>query len=226
MNVVVPLTNLGFLPEFYYPTVMQALAGRTVLEHAVDSVNIQGQYHFVLRWEDHTKYSLGNYIQATFPGALVHVVRERLHGDAEAVLRANVKDGPLVVFDAQSQLLFNSSALLNRVSQSRADLAVTVFNNHNKKFPHIRIGGYDRNLVSRLCYDRSNFALSGLYYFGDAKQYNRVAPQVVRDELEMEYREIGLDVVTNYLLDEGARCIYHRTGRKDLTTIDSLSKFE
>jgi hypothetical protein len=226
MNVIVPLTNLGFLPEFYYPTIMQNVHGRTVLEHSVDSLSIQGQYHFIIRWEDHTKFSIGNYINASFPGAIVHITRDRIHGDAEAVLKVPAKEGPLVIFDAKSVLLWNSGAFLSRISQSKADMGVTVFPNHNRKYPHIKVGGYDRNDISRIVHDRSNFAVSGLYYFNDARHYYKAAPQIIKDELEMEYREIGLDIISNYFLNDGARAIYHRTGVRRVDSIDSLSRFE
>lgn len=224
MNVVVPLTDLHFLKEFYYPTIMQMAGGKTTLEHSLESLNITAQYHFVLRWEDHTKYSIGNYLESAFPGATITVVKDRLHGDAEAVLKAPLNNDPLVIFDAKSKLLWNPEVFSGRILKANADAAVAVFPNLSRKFPHIQIGGYHHNAVSRI--SQNGFALAGLYYFSQGFHFTKSAPQIIKDELEMNYRPIGVDTVLNYLLSDGAKCLYHRVGRRDLTSLNTLNKIE
>lgn len=225
MNVLVNLTKLTFLPDFWYPAPMQQVKGRTALEHSVDSLGISAQYHFVVNWLDHTKYSVGNYLEATFPGAIIHITK-KTPCDAGVPLEVSLK-GPLFIFDGRSALRWNVSAFMGRTLKDNADATIATFNNYNRKYLHLRLGGYHRNSVAKIVPDRiSNVAVAGLYYFKNAETYLQYAPQVIESELQQEYRNVGVDSVVNALIDDGAKVLYHRVNHRALDSVDSLARFE
>lgn len=211
MNVLVPLNNLRFLPEFYYPIVLQKIKRRTILERAVQSIGVDAQYHFVVDWNDYTKYF--DDLEKVFPGCKVSTTKNRIHGTAEMPLFLPLS-GPTLLVDPRAILRWDSSSFFSRIEKRGADVALCM---PHRRIRHIKMGGYHPGSVS-------NLFIEAPAYFFRGEDYAHYAPQVIDSELQMDYKPVEVFHVINKMIDDGARCIYHRVGCSYINSVRAMEK--
>lgn len=185
-NVLIPMAGLGsrFAEKGYgTPKPLIKIFGKPMIQHVVDSLDIDGNYIFVVQKEHRVKYHLDDVLDEMAPGCSIVEVDGLTDGAARTTLLAKElinNDQPLVIANSDQVVVWSSSdfqALL-----SHADGALAVFKANDPKWSYVRV---DNALVSEVAEKRviSNTANVGIYAWAKGSDYVKYAEQMIAKDI-------------------------------------------
>jgi NDP-sugar pyrophosphorylase family protein len=148
MNVVIPLVGEGKrfqLGGFEEPKPLIKIFNKPILQHSIESLNIDGNYIFVVREYENNKWNreLSSLIKSLKPNSKIILSKKLTRGAAESVLLAkeNINDDtPLIVTNCDQYIDWQENELNNfyfSILEKNCDALVTTFNHINPE--HIKI---------------------------------------------------------------------------------------
>ena len=216
LHIIMPMAGEGsrFLKEGWdIPKPLIELRGIPLFIRAINSVKsdvVPMKYSFIVRQEHIDKYQIDKKIKSVLPEATVFSVSKTTRGAVETCLMAksaiSEKDA-IIVMDCD--LEFSSKALMENiqtiVSQSTNEMdggLLVSFESDQPKYSYAEID--ENNIVKRTAEKEVIYshALCGAYFFSFAKDFMRVAHELLADA-SFSKSEFYVSLLYNYLLREG-----------------------
>jgi dTDP-glucose pyrophosphorylase len=184
--------------------------GKTLIEHAVHSLNVRGRHIFIIREMDDLRFAFGRFLWDTFPGATVIKVNKPTEGAVCSVLMASRfidNNDPLFIASCDQITSFNQRQFYNKIYNYRADAAYITFRNNDPKWSYCRLD--DEGLVAEVAEKRpiSNRANTGVYWYAKGKHFVDAAYQLMKREDWRVNNEWFVSTVAAPMLEDGARII-------------------
>lgn len=213
MNIVIPMAGLGTRFKdvgIDDPKPLIMVNFKHLIEHSVESLDIDANYIFITRKYDNPEYNerLTSILKKLVPRCIEIQVDKPQIGAAGSALYAEEfinNDEDLIITNCDQLLMWDSSDFMRLVYQ-QPDGIVATFKSDNPKnsFAKVIDGRVVEIKEKEVISDR---ALIGLHYWKHGKDFVRSAKRLV-DEYKMQgMREAYLAPTYNYLIAEGKNII-------------------
>lgn len=210
MNIVIPMAGLGtrFKNEgFDLPKPLIEVNGKTLVEHSVETLDLQGRYIFITRkYEnpDHNK-SLSSILKKISPNSIEICIEDTTRGSVETCLVAKDhidNEDELIITNCDQITDWDSEEFLSFVSNENIDGVVVTYTSINPKnsFAVLKNGRIS-NLVEKKAV--SDVALIGVHYWKRGSDFVRSAEDLMKDFQKEGRPECYISESYNYLIREG-----------------------
>lgn len=232
VNVLVPAAGMGsrLRAKYQLPKPLIDIAGKTMIQRVIESLNIDANYIFIVQQEHYDQYNLGAYLNLIVPDCTILKTNGLTDGAACTSLLAKDlinNDKHLLIANSDQLLDWDSSSFMYHMLSCNADGGILTFEREND--PKWSYAKLDANgFVTELAEKKpiSNKATVGVYYFNKGSEYVAAAERMIacNDRVNNEFY---IAPAYNYMIKDGKKIItydipedkFHPTG-----TIDDLEK--
>ena len=210
MNIVIPMAGLGtrFANEgFELPKPLIETNRKTLIEHSVDSLGIQGRYIFITRTyldPNHNKL-LSKRLKEIQPDCIEIILDKPTKGAAETALAAKSyinNNSPLIITNCDQITDWNTDDFSEFISNPNIDGVIVTYPSSNPKNSFAVI---EDNHVIRLVEKDpvSDIALIGVHYWKEGQVFINSAERLLEDFSHEGRPECYISETYNYLINLG-----------------------
>lgn len=181
--------------------------GKSLIEHSVESLNIEGQYIFLTRVYDDPEYNaeLTRILKKLKPDSIEIQINKMQYGAADACLYAKDyinNDDELIITNCDQLLNWNSEDFLSTIREGNYDGGVVLFNSTNNKNSFAEVFS---NRVIRLAEKDpiSNNALVGVHHWKHGHDFVSSAEKLLKEYKNFGLKECYVSNTYNYLINDG-----------------------
>lgn len=210
-TILIPMAGLGsrFADKGYaLPKPLIDVNGKPMIERVVESLNIAGNYVFIVQEKHLNTYGLESMLNKIAPGCKVVAIDGLTDGAARTTLAAREhidNEAPLIIANSDQIVEWDSSAFVNATSDNKASGAIALFSADHPKWSYAEIDG-DR--VSRVAEKIviSNNASVGIYGWKSGHDYVRYAQQMIDKNIRTN-NEFYICPVYNEAIGDGHKIL-------------------
>ena len=213
INIIIPMLGLGqrFKNETQIPKPLIEVNGKTLIEHSIESLNIQGRYIFITRDYENKEYNdkLNSIFKKLCSDYIEIKSTKNTNGPTETCLLALkhiIKNEPLIITNCDQLMRWDSKKFLNEVMQKNADGALVLFKSNNEKHSFAKI---KNNLIVETKEKKSisDNALVGIHYWKKAQFFIDSANLFLKNFKEKNILETYISETYNYLIQNNKKII-------------------
>lgn len=208
-NVLIPMAGLGsrFAEKGYsLPKPLIKIFNKPMIQLVIDSLDIDGNYIFVVQKEHRIKYHLDDVLDEMVPACRIVEVDGLTDGAARTILFAKDlinNDTPLVIANSDQVVLWSS--LDFQAFLEHSDGALAVFKANDPKWSYVKV---NNALVSEVAEKRviSNTANVGIYGWAKGSDYVKYAEQMISKDIRTN-NEFYVAPVYNEAIADGKKIV-------------------
>lgn len=215
MNIVIPMVGLGKRfsdAGFALPKPLINVKGKTIIEHAVQSFGIDGNYIFILRKTDFSE-KLKDILKSIKPNCRVVEIDYITDGSVSSILLAKEfidNDEELVTTNCDQRTEWNHNNFIQFCRNSNSDGVVVTYPYKEIKigekspysFIQIDSNGNAEKLEEKTAI--SELALCGIHYWKHGKDFVYSANEMIKNNDRVN-NEFYVAKTYNYLIKNGLR---------------------
>lgn len=192
---------------FDLPKPLIEVDGKTLIEHSVSTLDLQGQYIFVTRKYENPVHNemLSANLKKIAPGCIEITIEKPTRGSVETCLVAKDlidNNQSLVITNCDQITDWESQDFLSFVSNENIDGVVVTYTSTNPKNSFAVVNnGRITNLVEKKAV--SNVALIGLHYWKKGSDFVESASKLLEDFAKAGRPECYISESYNYLIKQG-----------------------
>ena len=206
-NVLIPMAGLGsrFVEKGYsLPKPLIKIFNKPMIQLVIDSLDIDGNYIFVVQKEHRVKYHLDDVLDEMAPGCSIVEIDGLTDGAARTTLFAKElinNDTPLVIVNSDQVVVWHSFEFTKALTTSDGVLAL--FKADDPKWSYSKI---NNALISQVAEKKviSNNANVGIYGWSKGSDYVKYAEQMIDKNIRTN-NEFYVAPVYNEAIDDGKR---------------------
>lgn len=186
MNVVIPMAGAGkrFLDNgISTPKPLVDVFGKSMIQRVVESLDIEGNFIFIVRKEHYDEFDLNSLLNKIAPGCKIVIANELTEGAACTVLLAKDhidNNSPLLICDSDSLVYFEKKLLNNYL----IDGAIMTFKDTKPCWSYVEASGNLQRIKSvQEKNPISNYASSGRYYWKQGKDFVYYAEKMIKENI-------------------------------------------
>lgn len=126
-------------PKYYLPMA----DNKTMIEHAIDSLQIEGQLILIVQKEHCDKYKIDLFLKEKYPSAIIRYLNYYTQGAAESIYLATKdlidNDNPLIISNCDQSLEWNSKDFIAKTLEDNIDGCVLTFYANTTKNSYAKI---------------------------------------------------------------------------------------
>lgn len=219
MNIVIPAVGLGqrFIDSgFILPKPLIEVKEKTIIEHAIESFSIDGNYIFIIRKSNFSDF-LKETINKIKPKSKIIEIDYLTEGSVSSILLAkdfiNTEE-ELITTNCDQRTDWDYTSFLNTCRKDNIDGCVAVYPYKNiilnEKSPYSFIKVDSKNIALQFeeKYAISNLALCGIHYWRKGKDFVESAEQMIKNNDRIN-NEFYVSKTYNYLIKKNKKITYH-----------------
>jgi NDP-sugar pyrophosphorylase family protein len=217
MNIVIPMAGLGSRFQnagVLTPKPLIVVNGKTLIEHSVDSLGIDGRYIFITRVYDDPQdnETLTSILKTLRPDSVEIRIDKMQYGAADACLYAKDyinNDDELIITNCDQLLSWDPEHFLSAVRDSDYDGGVVLFKSKNDKNSFAEVSS---NRVIRLAEKDpiSDNALVGVHHWKYGHEFISSAERLLKEYKNFGLKECYVSNTYNYLINEGKNILPYK----------------
>ena len=208
-NVLIPMAGLGsrFVEKGYsLPKPLIKIFNKPMIQLVIDSLDIDGNYIFVVQKEHRVKYHLDDVLDEMAPGCSIVEIDGLTDGAARTTLFAKElinNDTPLVIANSDQVVVWHSFEFTKALTTSDGVLAL--FKADDPKWSYSKI---NNALISQVAEKKviSNNANVGIYGWSKGSDYVKYAEQMIDKNIRTN-NEFYVAPVYNEAIADGKRFV-------------------
>lgn len=224
MNILIPMAGLGVRFRNEGITTVKPLIvvrNKTLIEHAVESLGLSGNYIFVTRVFDNKEDNriLSTILKGICPTHTEIRLTAPTRGAAETCLSAVElidNDVPLLITNCDQRMEWDSSRFSRYIKATDADGIVVTHESDDSKFCYITMGMNNEITSIREKQVISNRALVGIHYWKHGRDFVRSSLALIA---ERGMRECYVSETCNFLIKEGKKIVDFGIERDEFITL-------
>lgn len=215
MNIVIPMAGLGSRftrSGVVEPKPLIEVLGKTLIEHSIDSFDVEGRFVFITREFDNPDHNdeLSALLKRLRPESIEIRTKTVTSGATETALLARThinNQDPLVIYNCDQLINWDAQDFLKWIDQKQPDAALVLYNSTDPKnsFADITNGRITRLVEKRAI---SNHALIGFHYWAHGQDFVDSADRLIDKFREDGSPECYVSETFNYL-DNAKILPYH-----------------
>lgn len=208
INIVIPMAGLGHRFKkngIITPKPLIMVNGKTLIEHSVESLGIDGKYIFITRKYDDQEYniSLSNILKNLKPDSIEICLDNDQYGAADAALYAKEyidNDEELIITNCDQLLVWDSGKFLEVAKSDSCDGAVALFKSSDPKNSFADV--LDNKIINIVEKDViSDNALTGVHYWRKGSSFVSSAKKLLSEYRLKGLSECYISSTYNYLIE-------------------------
>jgi NDP-sugar pyrophosphorylase family protein len=209
MNIVIPMAGLGQrfkIEGFTEEKPLIELMGKSLIEHSIESLNIEGNFIFVTRkYRDSTSnHKLSEILKRLKPNSIEIQLTDFTSGAVETALAASHlinNDEELIITNCDQRLEWDSDEFINFINNDSIDGCVVTFDSDNPKnsFAEIAEDGFVTRFVEKEAISRN--ALIGLHYWRKGSDFVESAEKLFKIFKSQGKKECYISESYNFLIE-------------------------
>lgn len=213
-NILIPIAGLGsrFPIETYKTTKpLIKINGKTMIEHAIESLSIIGNYHFVIR--DSIFFDeLYSVLKSIDSSCNIIKINELTNGPAETCLIAKDyinNDDELIIANSDQIMWWDSDLFLQVARNSKYDGMIVTYTSNTDKNSYAKIN--KQGLVTQIKEKEviSDISLNGIHYWKHGRDFVDSATKMIYNN-ERYNNEFYVGPTYNSMIMDGKKIgIYH-----------------
>lgn len=212
MNILIPMAGDGNRFKdigIDTPKPLIVTNGKTLIEHTINSLNIDGHYIFITKKYENEEYNkkLTQIFEDSVNSFTEIQVYGKQYGTSYSALHAKDyinNDDELILTNCDQVLDWNSQEFL-KISRSNGDGSLLLHESDSHKHSYALI---ENNKVTKLAEKNpiSSSALVGLHYWKRGSDFVYSAEKLIKDSLSFG-KEAYVSLTYNYLINDGKNII-------------------
>jgi NDP-sugar pyrophosphorylase family protein len=217
MNILIPMNGLGsrFKPKFKNPKPLISYLGKSIFEHSVDTIGINGKFIFLIPKYEDEKYNLLflKKIKKLKNESITIVCEKKTDGSVETCLLAEEiinNNDELLIVNCDHFLNWNGDLFLNFIHNENLDCCVTTYNHGeiilNEKSPYSFAKLNDDGFVIETKEKTaiSSHSMNGIHYWKKGSDFIESAKNLIKNDIKTN-NEFYLSETFNYLINNGKK---------------------
>jgi len=214
MNIVIPMAGEGTrFPKDSYkvPKPLINIHGIPMIKCAVDSLNLVGTYHFVIR-KDSYYDQVCTILHSIFPSSKIISVDETTQGPASSCLlfKENINtEEELVICNCDQIMKWDSDLFLTSARYYKYDGLVVTYTTNTPKNSYARVdqNGFVREIKEKEVI--SNISLNGIHYWRKGKYFVQSAESMIECGDTAPNGEFYVGPSYNHMIKSGLKVGIH-----------------
>jgi dTDP-glucose pyrophosphorylase len=230
MNILIPMAGLGsrfkragFLKE--KPLIK--FNGKTLIEHSVETLGIDGRIIFVTRkYEDReANKELSSVLSKIKKNHIEIVAQKPTSGAAETALLAKKyinNNEPLIISNCDQLMDWNHELFINEVMDANVDGAVVTHTSTDPKHSYAKtVKSRNSNKIAKIVEKElvSDMALTGIHFWKSGADFVESAQDLVMNYENLRRKECFISETYNILINKGKNIIAHHVPENSYTSL-------
>jgi NDP-sugar pyrophosphorylase family protein len=212
INIIIPMAGLGtrFPKDQYLPKPLIDINGKPMIVRAIESLGIDGQFHFIIRRDEYTPIIRDIISRVTKSPRFVEVTKVTEGPACSALLFKNKinNDDELIIANCDQIMEWNSELFLHNVRLY--DGAVVTYHNDTDKNSYARLDRKGNVVEIREKEVISNVSLNGIHYWKNGKDFVASAEEMINNDDRAPNGEFYIAPTYNYMIRQNKKVgIYH-----------------
>jgi NDP-sugar pyrophosphorylase family protein len=205
VNVIIPMAGEGsrFPKNQYLPKPLIDVNGKPMIVRAIESLGIDGQYHFIIRRNEYTSIIV-DIISKTVKNPRFVEVTQTTSGPASSALMFKDKinnDQELVIANCDQIMEWNVDQFFHNVRLF--DGAVVTYHSDTDKNSYARVDKRGRVTEIREKQVISNISLNGIHYWKQGQYFVNSAEEMISQDDRAPNGEFYIAPTYNYMIQQG-----------------------
>lgn len=233
-NIVIPMAGQGsrFSSAGYtVPKPLISVMGKTLAEHSIETLGIQGKFIFITRSFDNPEHNeqLTEIFAKTCKDFVEVRVDDKHFGAAHSAMFAEHYlnyDEDLIITNCDQLLEWDADTFMNRVQNSdELDGAIVLYNSTHPKHSFAVL---DDEWVIAVAEKQpiSSNALVGIHYWKNPKDFMDSSRLLLNDFKSMGYPECYVSVSYDYLIKDNKKILGHFIGDEEFWPLGTPGDIE
>ena len=212
MNIIIPMAGLGsrFPKDQYLPKPLIDVRGKPMIVRAIESLDFDGQYHFIIRKDEFTEIVKDIISKVVSKPKFVEVI-ETTAGPACSVLLFKEfinNDDELITANCDQIMEWNSKLFFHNVRLY--DGAVVTYYSDTDKNSYVKLDRRGRAVQFAEKEVISNISLNGIHYWKHGADFVLTAEQMIEENDRAPNGEFYISMSYNYMIQAGKEIgIFH-----------------
>lgn len=212
INVVIPMAGLGtrFPQDQYLPKPLIDVNGKPMIVRAIESLDIDGQYYFIIRQNEYTPI-IKDIISKVVDNPFFVEITETTEGPACSVLLLKNlinNESELITANCDQIMEWNSKLFFHNVRLY--DGAVVTYYSDTDKNSYVKLDRKGRAVQFAEKEVISNISLNGIHYWNQGKFFVESAEAMIEANDRAPNGEFYIAPSYNYMIQSGKTVgIYH-----------------
>jgi NDP-sugar pyrophosphorylase family protein len=211
INIVIPMAGLGSrfkLSGYTVPKPLIPIDDKPMIQHAVDTLGIKGNYIFICQKE----HNLKPHLEAIYPGCKVIEIDYITKGSACTVLLAKTyinNDLPLIITNCDQIMWWDDKSFSTFVKNYPYDGFVVTYTESTPKNSYVKLNreGFAVEFAEKKVI--SSISLNGIHYWKHGKDFVYSAQNMIKTN-EQYNNEFYVAPTYNTLIKDGKNIgVYH-----------------
>tara|TARA_B100000424_G_C22895434_1_gene476294 strand:+ start:482 stop:1207 length:726 start_codon:yes stop_codon:yes gene_type:complete len=211
LNILIPMAGLGsrFQTSGYtVPKPLIPIEGKPMIQHAVDTLGVEGDYIFVTQ----KSHSLKSHLEAMYPGCKVIEIDYITKGSACTCLLAKKyinNDTPLIITNCDQIMWWDDKSFSTFIKNYPYDGLVVTYTSDTPKNSYIKLNrdGFGVELAEKQVI--SSISLNGIHYWRQGNDFVYSAETMIKNN-ENYNGEFYVAPTYNSLIKKGKKIgVYH-----------------
>ena len=231
MNILIPMAGAGsrFSSAGYsFPKPLIEVGSKPMIQWIIDSLNLNGNYIYLVRKEHYEKYELKALLNLITPNCNIIQVDQLTEGAAITTLIAKEyinNEEALLISNSDQFIVWNSVETISSFNRSDLSGGILTFKSIHPKHSFAKISG--DNIVTEVAEKKpiSNNATVGIYYWRHGSEYVKYAEQMISKNIQTNYEFYICPVYNEAIKDNKKFLISEVSEMWGMGTPEELSNF-
>lgn len=192
INILIPMAGKGsrFSQAGYtFPKPLIEIDKKPMIQWVIESLNIQGNYIFIIQKEHQVKYNIRSLLNSLKPNCKIIELDHITEGAACTTLLAKNlinNDHPLVMANSDQFVQWDSNKTMYNFTNKNFDGGILTFEALHPKWSYAKINP-QTNLVTKVAEKEviSKNATVGIYYWKKGSDYVKYAEQMIKKNIRV-----------------------------------------
>lgn len=211
LNILIPMAGEGSrfkVNGYELPKPLIDVNGKMMIKRAIETLNIDGNYIFVVRrYEDeNNNLNLRKALKSIKPNCTIIEIDRLTNGSAETCLMAESlinNDEGLVITNCDQLMEWDSSLFIEYINNNDVDGAVVTYTSKDPKNSFVELDDVQSNKAKRIVEKEpiSDIALIGLHYWKKGSDFVKSVKGMIKQGIKYK-NEYYVAPTYNLLIDE------------------------
>jgi len=191
LNILIPMAGAGSRFQnvgYSFPKPLINVGDKPMIQLAVENLNVQAQFIFIVRQDHYEKYHLDSLLKLIAPGCKIILTDGVTEGACCSTLLAEQyidSEAPLLIANSDQFIEWESGAFFHSMNAPGVDGGILTFENTHPKWSYIQVDEMGNVAKLREKEVISNQATVGIYHWARGKDYVHYAKQMIAKNIRV-----------------------------------------
>lgn len=240
LNILMPIAGIGqrFKDQGYdIPKPLIKVANKTLLEHSISTLKLDGNYIFVTLNYSNNEYNqdIERIIKSNVNNYTIIKIDQPTQGSAQTCLYAKDiinNDNPLIITNGDQYLNWESLKFLDYINNTNPDGCVSLYDHddiklyENSKYAFVKLNdaGYAIEFAEKFAISKN--AMNGIHYWKKGSHFIKYVDEMIKDNVRIN-NELYISPSYNYMIKDGYRINTYKMDKNEyysLGTPEEINK--